>query len=197
MTYFLGLTGGIATGKSTASNFFKKQGIPVIDSDLIAHQQLSKRNVIEKLSQLFGNMILTSSGQIDRKKLGAIVFNDKKSLAKLNAELHPLICQQIKLKIAEYERIGCPFVVLDAPLLYELKLDKVCNAVLVISLNFELQKKRLKERNNLSDLEAEKRIYSQLPLEIKKNYANYVIENDQSVEILENKLATLLKNIRR
>ncbi|MCT7786525.1 MAG: dephospho-CoA kinase, partial [Lactobacillus iners] len=70
MTYFLGLTGGIATGKSTASNFFKKQGIPVIDSDLIAHQQLSKRNVIEKLSQLFGNMILTSSGQIDRKKLG-------------------------------------------------------------------------------------------------------------------------------
>ena len=193
MTYFLGLTGGIATGKSTASNFFKKQGIPVIDSDLIAHQQLSKRDVIERLSQLFGNIILTSSGQIDRKKLGAIVFNDKNSLAKLNAELHPLICQQIKLKIAEYERIGCPFVVLDAPLLYELKLDKVCNAVLVISLNFELQKKRLKERNNLSDLEAEKRIYSQLPLEIKKNYANYVIAS----KVIDSRPSDENRSIRR
>ena len=198
MTYFLGLTGGIASGKSTADEFFKKKKIPIIDSDLIAHRIMEiGQNGYKAVVDYFGTDILNDDQTINRRKLGGIVFNDKAKLKKLNELTHPLVHQEIKQQMAQYRANQEKLVVIDVPLLFESGFESLCNGVLVISITPELQIERLMKRNAFTKKEAIARISNQMPLSEKEKRATYVVANTGTIDDLEKKLSDLLQEIGR
>lgn len=198
MTYFLGLTGGIASGKSTADDFFKKENIPIIDSDLIAHQIMEVgQNGYNAVVAYFGTNILNDDQTINRRQLGEIVFSDKAKLKKLNELTHPLVHQEIKLQMEQYSLEKEKLVVIDVPLLFESGFESLCYGVLVISISPELQIKRLMKRNNFTKKEALARIDNQMPLSEKEKRATYVVANIGTISDLEKKLSDLLQEIGR
>ncbi|WP_279095218.1 dephospho-CoA kinase [Lactobacillus taiwanensis] len=198
MTYFLGLTGGIASGKSTADDFFKKKNIPIIDSDLIAHKIMEVGQAgYQAVVDYFGSKILTDNQTINRRKLGEIVFNDQAKLKKLNSLTHPLVHQEIKRQMEQYRLNQEKLVVIDVPLLFESGFESLCDGVLVISISPELQLKRLMKRNNFTEKEALSRINNQMPLSEKEKRATYVVANTGTINDLEKKLSDLLQKIGR
>ena len=198
MTYFLGLTGGIASGKSTADEFFKKKKIPIIDSDLIAHRIMEiGQNGYKAVVDYFGTDILNDDQTINRRKLGGIVFNDKAKLKKLNELTHPLVHQEIKQQMAQYRANQEKLVVIDVPLLFESGFESLCNGVLVISITPELQIERLMKRNDFTKKEAIARISNQMPLSEKEKRATYVVVTTGTIGDLEKKLSDLLQEIGR
>ena len=197
MTYVLALTGGIATGKSTADQFFKNKNIPVVDCDQIAHDLMKPKNASwQAIKDNFGTEYLNSDQTINRKKLGQLVFSDPTALNKLNQLTHPLIFDKTIQKIKMYQ--DKDIVILDAPVYFESNLNKkkIANGVLVITLPEATQINRLKQRNNLTDEEAKMRIKSQMPLNKKAQMADFVIANTGTIEELENKLEQLLIKIK-
>lgn len=198
MTYFLGLTGGIASGKSTADSFFEQENIPIIDSDLIAHQIMEiGQPGYKAIVNYFGTTILCNDQTINRRKLGEIVFNDKNKLKKLNELTHPIIYQEIKLQMEQYRLEKKKLVIIDVPLLFESGFESLCDGILVISISPELQIKRLMKRNNFTKKEALARINNQMPLREKEKRATYVVANTGTINDLENKLSDLLQKIGR
>lgn len=196
MTQVLGLTGGIATGKSTADEFFKKQNIPIIDSDKIAYKIMDiGKPAYQKVKLIFGDEFLNEDKSINRKKLGHLVFSDSKELKKLNDITHPLIYQEIQEKIQVEKNKKTPLVIVDAPVLFESGGQKYCDATLVITLPLDVQLKRLMARNNLTKNEAMNRINSQMPLTQKEKLATYVVDNTGTIKELENNLAKILKKM--
>lgn len=197
MQITLGLTGGIASGKSTIANMFKDKGVPVIDTDIIARQVVEKGTVgLEQITQTFGKEILNEDGTLNRKKLGSIIFQDAHQRDSLNKIMQPLIQEEMikqrDVYLANNERI----VVLDIPLLYEGNLEHTVNQILVVYVDKETQLKRLMDRNKLTEKEARDRISSQLPLEKKKERADLIIDNtgdlDASREQFEKLFAKLI-----
>lgn len=198
MTYFLGLTGGIASGKSTADDFFKKKNIPIIDSDLIAHKIMEVGQAgYQAVVDYFGTDILNDDQTINRRKLGEIVFNDQAKLKKLNSLTHPLVHQEIKRQMEQYRLNQEKLVVIDVPLLFESGFESLCDGVLVISISPELQLKRLMKRNNFTEKEALSRINNQMPLSEKEKRATYVVANTGTINDLEKRLSDLLQKIGR
>lgn len=198
MSYVLALTGGIATGKSTADDFFRKKNIPIIDCDQIAHELMKPGNASwQAIKDAFGEEYLNSNQTINRKKLGQLVFSNKSALAKLNKLTHPLIFDKTIQKVKAYQKQK--IVILDAPVFFEAGLDKkkITNGVLVISLPKKIQIERLKKRNNLTDQEAEMRIDSQMPLSEKEGLADFVVTNTGTIKELEKKLEKILVKIRK
>lgn len=195
MSTVIGLTGGIATGKSTASAFFKKEKIPVIDADAITHQLYGENATGSRaVKQAFGAEYLDKKGRVDRQKLGQLVFNQPAALQKLDRIIHPLVVQELKKQIKQEEK-NYNLLVIDVPLLFESGLDKLCDAIIVISLPEELQVKRLMERNQLTKQQAITRINSQMPLSEKEAKATYVVSNTGTIEVLEDNLSKILFKI--
>lgn len=184
----IGLTGGIATGKSTAAEYLKEKGARIIDADQISHQ-ISSRG--EKGWQLvvdeFGDEILRDDGEFDRNKLGEIVFSDPQKRKTLESLLHPLIIYEMKEQAHQYLE-NDEIVVFMAPLLFEAGLDRFCDQIWVISSSEAEQIKRLKNRNDFKREEALKRIKAQMPLNKKEEKADVVIENNSTIEDLKNKI---------
>ena len=198
MTYVLALTGGIATGKSTADQFFKKKNIPIVDCDKIAHDLMKPKNASwQVIKDNFGGEYLNDDQTINRKKLGQLVFSDKSALNKLNQLTHPLIFDKTIQKIESYQNED--MVILDAPVYFESGWDKknIADGILVITLPETVQIDRLKQRNNLTDEEAKMRIKSQIPLDKKTQLADFVIENTGTIKELESKLEQLLNKIKK
>lgn len=169
MTLVIGLTGGIASGKSTVANMLIEKGITVIDADIIAKQAVEKgmpayRQIIDE----FGEDILLSNGDIDRKKLGALVFTNEQKRLALNAIVHPAVRQEMLNRRDEAVANREAFVVLDIPLLFESKLESLVDKIIVVSVTKDLQLERLMKRNQLTEEEAVSRIRSQMPLEEKQ-----------------------------
>ncbi|WP_251716948.1 dephospho-CoA kinase [Lactobacillus agrestimuris] len=196
MTLILGLTGGIATGKSTADHFLKQKGIPIIDADQIAHDlyQVGKP-AWKEIKDQFGREYLNSDQTINRKKLGQLVFNDQNELELLNKITHPLVHEEINRQIKQEISKKSRLVILDIPLLFESHAEKMCDQVLVITLPEKMQITRLMERNNLTKEQAIARIHSQMPLSEKEVKATYVISNSGTVNDLYEKLDNLLNKI--
>lgn len=197
MTLVLGLTGGIATGKSTADAFFKHNGLAIIDADEIAHSIMNQgqpgyRAVVKQ----FGLNYLNHDNSINRKKLGDLIFNNKAELKHLNEITHPLIKKEMlnQLKAAKKKY---KIVVLDVPLLFESQCDYLCDQILVITLPEKIQIERLIKRNNLTRIAAIKRIKSQMPLSEKVAMATYVIANTGTIKELEDKLKKVLLKIQQ
>jgi len=192
----IGLTGGIASGKSTVSAKLKELGAAVIDADLLARDVVRKGEIAyNKIVQCFGADILLPGGDIDRKKLGDIVFSDKEKLELLNSITHPEIINRMKERIQELKAEGAKVIVVDAAILIEMGLHKYVDSVWVLSVDRETQLKRLAERDKYDYREAENRINSQFTDEVRKKYADVVIDNSKPIEEVEKRLEELWNNI--
>ena len=182
----IGLTGGIASGKSTVLNIFKKVGVPIIDADVVARKVVEKDSVgLKSLTKRFGNSILLDDGSLDRTQLGRKMFSDPSVLKEVNDLLQPLIRTEIELQIQEAKKQNHPLIILDIPLLFEMNYETLCDDIIVVAVSVETQIQRLKNRNGLSKEEALKRIESQMSLEEKVEKADIVWTNEGSIEELE------------
>ena len=192
----IGLTGGIASGKSTVSAKLRELGAAVIDADIVAREVVSKGEIAyNKIVQSFGEDILLSSGQVNRKKLGSIVFADKEKLELLNSITHPKIISRIMDGVSELKAAGEKVIVVDAAILIEMGLYKYVDSVWVVVVDRETQIKRLIERDRFDYMEAENRINSQFTNEVRKKYADVIIDNSRSEEEVGKKLEELWSNI--
>ncbi len=196
----IGITGGIATGKSTVTKILINFGYEVIDADKIAREVVEKgENAYNDIIKYFGSSILRKDGNIDRKKLGEIIFNDKKKREKLNIIVHPQVIKKIIEKINLYCHIE-KVVFVDIPLLIENidylnKCGLYFDEIWLVYLNKEEQLKRLIKRDNLSIKEGEKRINVQMPIELKKKYATKIIDNSKEINNLEKQVKCLVNTI--
>ncbi|MDE0482757.1 MAG: dephospho-CoA kinase [Candidatus Poribacteria bacterium] len=194
----VGITGGIACGKTTVSERLAEKGAISINADEIGHQLLKADSpIIDELVNAFGREILEESGDVSRKKLGAIVFKDKSARERLNAILHPLIIQRSRSRARQLvlEDPSC-VVLLDAPLLIEASAYDSVDLIVVVSASPEIQLQRILERSHaqnrpLTESEAQARIDSQMPVSEKVKYADVVIENDGTPEELYEKVDQL------
>lgn len=194
----VGITGGIACGKTTVSERLAEKGAIPINADEIGHQLLKADSpVIDELVSAFGREILEESGNVSRKKLGAIVFNDKSARERLNAILHPLIIQRSRSRARQLvlEDPSC-VVLLDAPLLIEAGAYDSVDLIVVVTASSEIQLQRILERSHaqnrpLTENEAQARIDSQMPVSEKVKYADVVIENDGTLKELYEKVDQL------
>ncbi|KAJ2078957.1 Dephospho-CoA kinase [Coemansia sp. RSA 988] len=192
----IGLTGGIATGKSTASKAFRSQGVPVIDADAIAHDlmepgQVSYRLVVEH----FGTQVLGEDKQtIDRARLGRLIFNDAKQRQALNRCTHPYIRRRILWRVFQCYVRGYAVCVVDVPLLFEAGLDRLCGRTLVVACTDEQQITRLMERNGFSQPEANARVTAQMPMSEKLRRATRVLDNSTSVDELNAQVLAVLRD---
>jgi dephospho-CoA kinase len=179
----VGLTGGIASGKSTVAEILREQGCAIIEADLLAHEYLKPGNPIsQEVVREFGPGILDSSGQISRAKLGEIVFGDPQKLARLNALAHPRVLREISRRLDELSRPGGPGVaVVVAALHIEAGYHKNFDRLVVAWCRPEQQLERLLQRG-LTREQAENRIASQMPLEEKRRLADDVIDCSGSLE---------------
>ncbi|GAQ25931.1 dephospho-CoA kinase [Tepidanaerobacter syntrophicus] len=181
----IGLTGGIASGKSTVTALLKEKGAVIIDADKIAREIMSKGEPAWfEVLNYFGDEILNDDrSDIDRKKLAHIVFSDKAKLEVLNNITHPKIIEEIKRQVEEYKKAGKKIIVIDAALLIETGLDKIADEVWVVAANEDIQLQRLMAREkDITKDEALKRIKSQMPLAEKLKFADRVIDNNSSIE---------------
>ena len=182
----LGLTGGIAAGKTTATNILKNLGAKIIDADKIAHKIMEPEGpAYSDVVQFFGNNILDEDGSINRKKLGEIVFNNSELRQQLEKITHPIILREIKGKFKEDSENN---TVLVAPLLFEVGIDNLVEEVWVIYCSRETQIKRLRNRDNITREAAKVRINAQMSLEKKIKQADLAIENEGSLKEFERKL---------
>ncbi|SPF31533.1 Dephospho-CoA kinase [Candidatus Desulfosporosinus infrequens] len=188
--FTIGLTGGIGSGKSTVAQWFKKQGVPVLDADKIVHRLLlSDLPTIEKLIHEFGSEILSANGQIDRSKLGKRVFRDEDARRRLERIVHPSVLEGMQEERAALQDAKIRFCVWDVPLLYETGLEKFVDEVWVVWVPKDLQFSRVLARDNLSRAEVEARMAAQGSLDEKRKRADVVIDNSGSDEELERQLA--------
>jgi dephospho-CoA kinase len=177
------ITGGICSGKSTASKIFEKYGFYIIDADKIAHKMLDEN--ISAIKEIFGDEYV-KSGKVDRKKIAKVVFSDKRKKEELEALLHPLIKEEIGKEIKRAEKEGKRYL-LDIPLFFETgnyKADKV----ILIYVDRKTQLLRLQKRDGLSCDEAQKRIKSQIDIEKKREMSDIVIDNTKSIRDLEDEI---------
>lgn len=177
----VGITGLIASGKSTLSSYIKTKGYKIVDADNISRDITKKDRIgYTKVVEEFGRDILSSNGEIDRAKLSNIVFNDKNALKKLNDTLHPLIFQEIDRQLDSYKDEKILF--LDAPLLFEAKLDKKCDEIILVVCDEEVQISRIQKRDNKDYDSAKKIIDSQIAKEFKIEKSDYIIDNNCEIE---------------
>jgi len=175
----IGLTGGIACGKTTISKVLHELGAEIIDVDSLGHQLIKDEPLVyNKIIDRFGRGILDDKGEIDRSKLGVIVFNNQSDLKSLNEIVHPLLIELTKKKIGSSKG---KMVVVDAALLIELNLTSMVGHVILVSANEDTQLKRLLERG-LSKEDALKRIRSQMSSKEKERFADFVIYNNGELE---------------
>lgn len=195
MTLIIGLTGSIGTGKSTIANHFKTLHIPVVDADLIARQVVEPgKDAYILIVETFGEQILQEDKTLDRKALGAIVFQDETKRKQLNEIIHPAIRTEMLKQRDSYVQKNVPAVVLDIPLLYESKLTDYVEKIIVVSVDPDVQLKRIVERDNRTETEAKQRINSQIPVSEKAKMADAVIDNNRTISDSHEQLERILTN---
>ncbi|MQG22628.1 MAG: dephospho-CoA kinase [SAR202 cluster bacterium] len=188
----VGLTGGIATGKSLVSQLLEEHGAFVINADLIAHDLYNPGTIgFNSLISHFGDTILDINGTIDRKKLASIVFTRKHEMDNLNTIMHPLIYDEIKRIMSDLSNEKHPIVVVEAAVLIEAGWQDLFDQIWVVSSDVETVISRLNARNGLSREESLKRIDSQMPSKDRNKYADIVIENNGNIEILSSTIKKL------
>lgn len=195
MTYILGLTGGIATGKSTVSRYFSDKGYAVVDADVVARRVVEPGT--EGLANIvahFGTEIIQKDGTLNREKLGVMIFSDAEKRETLNNLLSAQIRRTIMADTETLVNANQPLIVLDIPLLYEAGYETHCDAVMVVYTTEAVQLERLMARNNLTEEEALNRIASQEPIETKKDRADIVIDNNGPLNHTYEQVETWLKN---
>jgi len=192
----IGLTGGIGSGKSTVSGFLAELGAVIIDADKVGHEALKPdTEVWREVVAAFGRQILTPDGDINREKLGEIVFRNSESLSKLNQIMHPRMYDMVKARLEGYRKQAAGVVVLEAPLLIEANWTSLVDEVWVTVASESTVLRRLKEKFGLSEPESLARIGSQLPSEEKVKHADVIINTDCDLDELKAKVEELWQGL--
>jgi len=195
LSLVIGITGSIATGKSTVSKMIKELGYTVVDADIVARVVVEPgEEAYQKIVEHFGEEILLANGEIDRKKLGDLVFQNKEKRLLLNSIVHPAVRNKMNEEKELAFRRGEKVVFLDIPLLYESNLTYMVDKVLVVYVDQTTQLERLMNRNHLTKEEALARITSQLSIEQKRERADAVIDNRGTIEQTKTQLLSILKD---
>lgn len=194
-----GLTGGIATGKSTVAAIFAEAGALIIDADKIAKEIVRKnRPAWREIVKHFGRDVLLPGGEINRKRLADIIFNDPQQKDRLNRIVHPFVFEETERKLKEIEKDSPDSVViLDIPLLIETGIDRDLAEIIVVYIPEAIQQQRLMNRDQLSASEALARIRSQMPIDEKKSRATVVIDNSASPADTRKKALKVFEELQR
>lgn len=197
MARIIGITGGIASGKSTVTEFLRQQGYQVIDADQVVHElQEPRERLYQVLLSTFGPAILQEDGRLDRPKLGAMIFGNPELLAQSSQIQNQIIREELAHRrdlLAEMEDI----FFMDLPLLFELQYEDWFDQIWLVDVTEETQISRLMTRNGLSQEEAEKRIAAQLSLQEKRKRADVLIDNNGSLEETRQQLRDALQKLER
>lgn len=195
--YRIGLTGSIATGKSTVTNMLKELGAFVIDCDKTARDVVAPGTWgLAKIKEVFGKDAVAADGSMDRVYIGDLVFRNPGMKKRLENILFPLIFEALNEELLRLERAGStPVVFLDMPLLYEVKYDSYVDEVWLVYVPFEVQLNRLMKRNGYTKEEALLRIHSQIPVDKKKALAQQVIDNSGTLEDTKEQVRSLWKTL--
>jgi dephospho-CoA kinase len=178
----IGLTGGIATGKSTVAGMLALRGAFVVDADLLAREVVEPGEpALTEIAAEFGPGVLDTAGHLDRAALGEVVFADPQRRRRLEAITHPRITALMQQRIAAGLQSDAPLVVVDIPLLFENRRDSWMEGVLLVYADAETQRRRMVERDGFSDEEARRRIAAQMPVDEKRHMATWIIDNGGSV----------------
>ncbi len=192
----LGITGGIGSGKSTVSNFLKEIGAAVIDADLISRQiVMPGEKALEELTEVFGKDILDDWGQLKRKKLAEIVFNNREKLEKLNGILHKYVAERIKDNVKEQLINNTRIIVVDAPIPIKAGFLDLCHHVWTVSADKELRIRRIMQRSEMTYEEAVSRINSQLSEQEYLKIADIVIDNNRDYSHLKEQVRRELNRL--
>ena len=191
----IGLTGGTGSGKSVVSKSLAEAGAVIVDADKIAHEIILKGEpAYQEIVEYYGTGILDAEGNIIRKKLGEIVFNDKEKLAFLNQCTHKYITAEVKKQIAAAKAEGAAAaIIVDAPLLLEAKLEAVCDLVWVVYADPEVRAQRVMDRDGITYELAKARISNQKSWEEYKSAASAVIDNSKDLGHLKEQISEILK----
>ena len=191
-----GLTGGIASGKSTVSKLFKAFGVEIVDADLLAREAVALGSpALEEIAQQLGAQFIGDDGHLLRKELGAHIFTHPESRSILNRILHPVIAKTGTLALAALEEQGLPFAIYEAALLVENNLHLSMDGLIVVSIPAILQVQRLQKRDQIDEEAAKARLAAQLPLAKKLAFADYVIDNSGTKSQTKVQVSALLEKL--
>ncbi|KGX93393.1 dephospho-CoA kinase [Pontibacillus halophilus JSM 076056 = DSM 19796] len=193
MSLVIGLTGSIATGKSTVASMIKDMNIPVIDADELSREVVEPGEAAyQQIKETFGEGVFQTDGFLDRKALGRIIFNDEEKRKQLNDIVHPAVRERMLEKRDDYVEQGTRAVVLDIPLLFESGLSHYVDRTLVVAVDEDTQLKRLMERDESTREEALSRINAQIPISEKAEMADAAIDNSDTKEQTLQQLQSIL-----
>jgi len=193
----IGLTGGIASGKSTVAKILKRLGAAIVDADALAREVVEPGHEAWKdIVETFGAEVLQPDRTLDRQKLRATIFNNPAARKKLEAIIHPRVRALAEERIHQHTAAGYEIVVYEVPLLFEGNLHEWLRPVVLVTCDLDTQKRRLQERDGLSAEASQKHIEAQMSLAEKRRLADYVIDNDGSLEDLEGEVQTVLNKIK-
>ncbi len=198
----IGLTGGIATGKSTVSRYFQDEGVPVIDADELARKIVAPgQPALKEIVDTFGDQVLRDDGTLDRSRLGDKIFRNEAARKSLEAVTHPRIAQAMVDEARKKFEAGHDWVLYDAALLVETGTHQWLDALIVVDCSARTQRRRLQQRDELNREQAQQRIESQMPLSEKRQAADFIIDNDGSrdetraqVQQLKQRIDELIKS---
>ena len=192
----LGLTGGIASGKSTVAAILRQLGAAIINADELSREVVQpEKDAWKEIITTFGTDILQEDKTLDRRKLRKIVFDNPEARKRLEAIIHPRVRALAEKKIGELAAAGNSIIVYEVPLLFEAQIHLWLRPVILVACEVGTQRKRLLERDHLTEIEAQQHLDAQMNLEEKRKLADYVIENDDKLEELEKQVRTVLQKI--
>jgi dephospho-CoA kinase len=193
----VGLTGGIACGKSVVRRRLEEEGVPTLDADAVVHRLLGPgTETTREIGRVFGEEMLAADGSVDRKALGQTVFADDEARARLNAIVHPRVYEAIEDFFSRAERRGAPLAVVDAALMVETGSYARYDRVIVVHCAPAQQRARLKKRDGLSTEEAERRIAAQMPIEKKIAYGDELVDTSDTLEETLARTDAVLRKLR-
>lgn len=192
----IGLTGGIATGKSTVATMLVERGALLVDADQVAREVVMPGEpALEAVASKFGQAVIHTDGTLNRAALGNIVFKDKELLAYLESILHPAVRQRMQARMRQYAADSPEkLIVADVPLLYETEQQALYEGVMVVYVPEQLQLERLQKRNSISEAEAASRIALQMGIESKRARADWVIDNSGTLEETKQQIEAFWKS---
>jgi dephospho-CoA kinase len=185
----VGVTGGIGSGKTEVCRMFEELGVPVLYADAIARTITEEDGEVKtKIRKTFGSAVFDSTGRLDRKKMASIVFSDEKAKLRLNGIVHPKVFESIDKTIAGFSHSSTRFVIIEAALIYETKMDKDLDYVIVVDAEREERIRRVADRDNISRNDVLKRMQAQMAVEEKLEKADFIIRNNGSREELRGRV---------
>lgn len=193
---WIGLTGGIASGKSTVSKILRQRGLPVVDADELARDAiLHGSEGYKQVVKTFGMDVLNKDGTLDREALAEIVFTDKSQLEKLENIIHPIVREKTKSLKASLQKQGYKMAFYDVPLLFEKQMESLFDKIVVVYSRMDQQIERLKARNNMTKEQAVNRILNQISMDDKIKKCDFVIDNTSDEKNLDNQVTKLLDDL--